>query len=132
MENNYDYDKQHRKGKLHAIQRIHAILDKGTFFELGSRITHDSKDFGMEHTFTPYDGVITGFGEVNGRKVGIYSQDFTVLGGSLGKQHGAKIARIIRMCIEAKCPVIGINDSGGARIQEGVHSLSEVWRHILL
>lgn len=124
MEKNYNYDKQHEKGKLHAIERIRKILDEGTFVEIGSQVTHDSKDFGMELVTTPYDGVITGFGDVSGRKVGIYSQDFTVMGGSLGKMHGVKIANIIKMCIEAKCPVIGINDSGGARIQEGVHSLA--------
>ena len=120
----YNYEKQHRKGKLHAMERIQALLDEGTFVEIGSLASHAREGFGIEQAVTPYDGVITGFGEVNGRKVGIYSQDFTILGGSLGKQHGAKIAGIIRLCIEARCPVIGINDSGGARIQEGVHSLA--------
>jgi acetyl-CoA carboxylase carboxyltransferase component len=124
MSKYYNYEKQHKKGKLHAIERIRALLDEGTFVEIGSKASHARVAFGIDQEVTPYDGVITGFGEINGRKVGIYSQDFTILGGSLGKQHGAKIANIIRMCIDARCPVIGINDSGGARIQEGVHSLA--------
>lgn len=124
MKMEYDYDKQHQKGKLHAIERIKSLVDDDSFFEIGSLASHDSKDFGMDKISTPYDGVITGFGKINDKKVGVYSQDFTILGGSLGKQHGIKIANIIRMCIEARCPVIGINDSGGARIQEGVNSLA--------
>jgi len=124
MQYKYNYEKQHKKGKYHAIERIYKLVDENSFFEIGSQITHDSKDFGMDKLSIPYDGVITGFGTICGRKVGIYSQDFTILGGSLGKKHGEKIANIIKMCIQIKCPVIGINDSGGARIQEGVHSLA--------
>lgn len=120
----YDFSKQHKKGKLHAIERIYEIVDKDSFYEIGSRIQSFSKDFGLADRSLPYDGVITGFGSVNGKRVYIYSQDFTVLGGSLGKNHGEKIANIIKLAITSKCPVIGINDSGGARIQDGVHSLA--------
>ena len=120
----YDIEKQHKKGKLHAIERINLILDKNSFVEIGSGITNFSEDYGLDKKDIPYDGVITGFGEINKRRVYIYSQDFTIMGGSLGKNHGEKIANIIKMAIEFRCPVIGINDSGGARIQEGVHSLA--------
>ena len=123
--NNYTYnvDKQHEKGKLHAIERINALCDKGTFNEIYSAARHTCTSFGMDKKEIPYDGVITGFGKINGKKVAVYAQDFTVQGGSLGKVHGQKIAELIEKAIEAKCPVIGINDSGGARIQEGVDAL---------
>ena len=123
-ERKYDLEKQHRKGKLHAIERIRLLLDEDSFTEIGSSVTHDCRHFGMDERVTPYDGVITGFGTVNDRKVCIFSQDFTIMGGSLGKEHGRKIANIIKLAIKSKCPVIGIKDSGGARIQEGVHSLA--------
>jgi len=123
-EGKYNLEKQHKKGKLHAIERINAILDKNSFIEVGANITSFSKEFGLEGRDIPYDGVITGFGTVDSKQVCIYSQDFTILGGSLGKNHGQKISNIIKMAIKSKCPVIGINDSGGARIQEGVHSLA--------
>ncbi|MBR1614429.1 MAG: methylmalonyl-CoA carboxyltransferase, partial [Treponema sp.] len=119
----YNIEKQHAKGKLHAIERINAILDEGSFMEIYSAARHQCTSFGMDKKDLPYDGVITGFGTVNGRKVAIYSQDFTVQGGTLGKVHGQKIAEVIKMAIEMKCPVIGVNDSGGARIQEGVDAL---------
>lgn len=119
----YDVKKQHAKGKLHAIERIHALCDEGTFMELYSGVQHNCTSFGMDGKDLPYDGVITGFGKVNGRPVAIYAQDFTVQGGSLGRMHGKKIAELIEKAIDARCPVIGINDSGGARIQEGVDSL---------
>ncbi|MBR4375361.1 MAG: acyl-CoA carboxylase subunit beta [Treponema sp.] len=119
----YNLEKQHAKGKLHVIERINAILDEGSFMEIYSGARHQCTSFGMDKKDLPYDGVITGFGTVNGRKVAIYSQDFTVQGGTLGKVHGQKIAEVIRMAIEMKCPVIGVNDSGGARIQEGVDAL---------
>lgn len=124
MKHTYLYEKQHKKGKLHAYERILKIVDENSFYEIGSNISNDGMDFGMEDVTAPYDGVITGFGKINGKIVGLYSQDFTILGGSLGRNHGEKIANIIKMCIQYKCPVIGINDSGGARIQEGVHSLA--------
>ena len=120
----YDIEKQHSKGKLHAIERIELLVDKNSFNEIGSEITHDCKQFGMDKKKAPYDGVITGFGRISGRDVAIYSQDFTIIGGSLGRMHGEKIGNLIQSAIEMGCPVIGINDSGGARIQEGVHSLA--------
>ena len=120
---NYDLEKQHAKGKLHAIERINALCDKDSFFEIYADAHHTCTSFGMDKKEIPYDGVITGFGKINGKKVAVYAQDFTVQGGSLGKVHGQKIAELIDKAIEARCPVIGINDSGGARIQEGVDSL---------
>ena len=120
---NYDLEKQHAKGKLHAIERINALCDKDSFNEIYSGARHNCTSFGMEKKEIPYDGVITGFGKINGKKVAVYAQDFTVQGGSLGKVHGQKIAELIDMAIKAKCPVIGVNDSGGARIQEGVDAL---------
>lgn len=119
----YNVEKQHAKGKLHAIERINTLCDKDTFFEIYSGVRHNCTSFGMENKEIPYDGVITGFGKINGRKVAVYAQDFTVQGGSLGLKHGQKIATLIEMAIQARTPVIGINDSGGARIQEGVDSL---------
>src|SRR5574344_1774854 len=119
----YNVEKQHAKGKLHAIERINTLCDKDTFFEIYSGVRHNCTSFGMENKEIPYDGVITGFGKINGRKVAVYAQDFTVQGGSLGLKHGPKIATLIEMAIQARTPVIGINDSGGARIQEGVDSL---------
>ena len=119
----YNVEKQHAKGKLHAIERINALCDKDSFMEIYSGVRHNCTSFGMESKDIPYDGVITGFGKINGRKVAIYAQDFTVQGGSLGLMHGKKIAELIDKAIQARCPVIGINDSGGARIQEGVRSL---------
>ncbi len=119
----YNLEKQHAKGKLHAIERINALCDKDSFKEIYSGVRHNCTSFGMEKKDIPYDGVITGFGKINGRKVAVYAQDFTVQGGSLGLMHGQKIAQIIEMAVAARCPVIGINDSGGARIQEGVDAL---------
>jgi acetyl-CoA carboxylase carboxyltransferase component len=119
----YNLEKQHAKGKLHAIERIAALCDKDSFHEIYSRASHQCTSFGMAGKEIPYDGVITGFGKINGRKVAVYAQDFTVQGGSLGKVHGQKIAELIDKAIEARCPVIGINDSGGARIQEGIDAL---------
>lgn len=120
----YQLEKQHAKGKLHAIERITGLLDKNSFREIQSGVTNLEATFGLKPGQFPYDGVITGYGSINGRKVFIYSEDFTVIGGTLGKQHGYKIANVIKLAIENRCPVIGINDSGGARIQEGVNALS--------
>ena len=119
----YNVEKQHEKGKLHAIERINALCDPDTFFEIYSSARHNCTSFGMDKKEIPYDGVITGFGKINGKKVAVYAQDFTVQGGSLGKVHGQKIAELIEKAIDARCPVIGLNDSGGARIQEGVDAL---------
>ncbi len=126
--NRYNLDKQHIKGKLHAIERICSIVDQDSFQEIKSEVSHiemglNGKSFGMEHSNTPYDGVITGFGEIRGKRVCIYAQDFTVMGGSIGERHGKKIADLVKMAIRCRCPVIGINDSGGARIHEGMRSL---------
>jgi acetyl-CoA carboxylase carboxyltransferase component len=119
----YNIAKQHEKGKLHAIERIKALCDQDTFMEIYSGVRHNCTSFGMDKKDLPYDGVITGFGKINGRKVAVYAQDFTVQGGTLGLMHGKKIAELIDMAVKARCPVIGINDSGGARIQEGVDAL---------
>lgn len=120
----YALDVQHKKGKLHAIERINMLLDKGSFQEFQSGVKNHENCFGIVSGQFSYDGVITGYGYINGKKVFLYAQDFTIIGGTLGKQHGEKIAHTIRMAIEHRCPVIGINDSGGARIQEGVNSLA--------
>lgn len=120
----YDLEKQHAKGKLHAIERIRGLLDANSFREIQSGVTNLEETFGLRPGLFPYDGVITGYGSINGRKVFIYSEDFTVIGGTLGKQHGYKIANVIKLAIENRCPIIGINDSGGARIQEGVNALA--------
>ena len=117
-------EKQHKLGKLHALERICMLLDEDSFREIGSNITNLEDAFNIKKGQFPYDGVITGYGTIGGQKVVIYSEDFTVIGGTLGKQHGFKIANAIRLAIESRCPVIGINDSGGARIQEGVNALA--------
>lgn len=116
-------EKQHQKGKLTARERIYFFLDKGSFEEIGLLVTHRSYDFGMENQRFPGDGVITGYGTVDGRLVYVYAQDFTVFGGSLSETHAEKICKIMDMAMKNGAPVIGLNDSGGARIQEGVKSL---------
>ena len=120
----YNMEKQHKLGKLHALERICMLLDKDSFREIGSNITNLEDAFNIRKGQFPYDGVITGYGTIGGQKVVIYSEDFTVIGGTLGKQHGYKIANAIKLAIQSRCPVIGINDSGGARIQEGVNALA--------
>ena len=120
----YNLEKQHSKGKLHAIERIEKLLDKNSFYEVGSSVSNYGSELGMEFATLPYDGVIAGSGLINGQPVYVYAQDFTVMGGTLGRQHGEKIAHVIELAIKSKCPVIGINDSGGARIQEGINSLA--------
>jgi propionyl-CoA carboxylase beta chain len=117
-------DKQHQQGKLTARERISLLLDEGSFQEIGGLVEHRSTNFGLEKQKFPGDGVITGYGNVHGRLVYVYSQDFTVLGGSLSETHAAKICRIMDMAMKNGAPIIGMNDSGGARIQEGVVSLS--------
>lgn len=116
-------DAQHSKGKLTARERIEVLLDEGSFEEFDMFVAHRCVDFGMEQQKYPGDGVITGWGTVNGRMVYVYSQDFTVLGGSLSETHAAKICKIMDMAIKNGAPIIGLNDSGGARIQEGVAAL---------
>ncbi|MEO0937958.1 MAG: acyl-CoA carboxylase subunit beta [Pseudomonadota bacterium] len=117
-------DAQHSRGKLTAHERIDLLLDEGSFEEFDMFVTHRCTDFGMEQSKPSGDGVVTGWGTVNGRQVYVFSQDFTVLGGSVSATHAAKICKIMDMAIENGAPVIGINDSGGARIQEGVDSLA--------
>ncbi len=117
-------EKQHEKGKLTARERLHFLLDEGSFQEIGSLVTHRTTEFGMDKHKAPGDGVVTGFGTINGRPVYVFSQDFTVFGGSLSETHAEKICRIMDLAMENGAPLIGLNDSGGARIQEGVRSLA--------
>ena len=114
---------QHAKGKLTARERISLLLDPGTFEELGMLVTHRSTNFGLDKQKFLGDGVVTGYGKVNGRLIYVFSQDFTVLGGSLAEAHAEKICKIMDLALENGAPVVGLNDSGGARIQEGVVSL---------
>jgi acetyl-CoA carboxylase carboxyltransferase component len=116
--------KQHQAGKKTARERLELLLDPGSFQEIGQFVTHRGTEFGMENLETPGEGVVTGSGLIDGRLVYIYSQDFTVMGGSLGEMHAAKICRIMDLALKTGAPLIGINDSGGARIQEGVDALN--------
>jgi propionyl-CoA carboxylase beta chain len=115
---------QHAKGKLTARERLEVLLDPGSFEEWGMFVEHRSQDFGMAEQKIPGDGVVTGFGTVNGRLVFVFSQDFTVFGGSLSEAHAEKICKIMDEAMKVGAPVIGLNDSGGARIQDGVASLA--------
>ena len=117
-------DKHHSQGKFTARERISKILDPGSFMEFDKFVTHNNSSFGMEKTKYLGDGVITGIGTINGQKVAIFSQDFTCWGGALGMAYAQKICKVMDFAIDNKVPVIGINDSGGARIQEGVESLA--------
>ncbi len=114
---------QHSKGKLSARERINLMVDKGTFREFDMLVHHHSHDFGLDKQVYYTDGVVTGYAKVNGRKIFLFSQDFTVLGGSLSAEHGKKICKMMDMAMKNGYPVIGLNDSGGARVQEGVISL---------
>lgn len=116
-------DRQHEKGKLTARERIDYLLDEGSFEEIGILVTHRTTDFGMENQKFYGDGVVTGYGTVNGRLIYVFAQDFTVFGGSLSETHAEKICKIMDMAVRVGAPLIGLNDSGGARIQEGVRSL---------
>ena len=116
-------DAQHAKGKLTARERLDVLLDEGSFEELDMYVEHNCTDFGMADQIVPGDGVVTGSGTVNGRLVFVYSQDFTVFGGSLSERHAGKICKVMDNAMKVGAPVIGLNDSGGARIQEGVASL---------
>ena len=115
---------QHSKGKLSARERIDLLLDEGSFEEFDMFVTHRCVDFGMEKQRPSGDGVVTGWGTINGRMIYVFSQDFTVYGGSLSETHAQKICKIMDMAVQNGAPVIGLNDSGGARIQEGVASLA--------
>src|SRR6476469_5680611 len=114
---------QHKKGKLTARERLDLLLDEGSFVELDRFVTHRSTDFGLDRQIIPGDGVVTGYGRIEGRLVYVFSQDFTVFGGSLSEAHAEKICKIMDLAMRNGAPVIGLNDSGGARIQEGVVSL---------
>ena len=116
-------ESQHAKGKLTARERIHFLLDEGSFEEMGMLVTHRSTNFGLDKQKFLGDGVITGYGTVNGRLVYVFAQDFTVLGGSLAEAHAQKICKLMDMALKNGAPLLGLNDSGGARIQEGVVSL---------
>ncbi|MCD6020226.1 MAG: methylmalonyl-CoA carboxyltransferase [Bacteroidetes bacterium] len=116
-------DAQHKKGKLTARERLHFLLDEGSFEEIGMMVTHRSKDFGLEKEQYLGDGVVTGYGTIHGRLVYVFSQDFTVFGGSLSETHAEKICKVMDLAMKNGAPFIGLNDSGGARIQEGVVSL---------
>lgn len=119
-------DEQHRKGKLTAHERIDRLLDPGTFNELDKFVIHRATDFGMEKNRPLGDGVVTGYGKINGRLVYVYAHDFTVLGGSLGEALMKKVVKVMDLSLKTGAPIIGLNDSGGARIQEGVSSLAGV------
>jgi len=116
--------KQHSEGKLTARERINLLLDEGSFVEIDAFVKHRSTNFGMDKVEAEADGVVTGYGTVDGRLVFVYAQDFTVRGGSLGEMHANKIVKVQQMAMKMGAPLIGINDSGGARIQEGVDALS--------
>src|SRR6476469_2330606 len=116
--------KQHEAGKLTARERIDLLLDPGSFQELDKLVTHRATDFGMADKKIPGDGVVTGYGRVEGRKVFVFSQDFTVFGGSLSGAYAQKICKVMDLATRVGAPVVGLNDSGGARIQEGVESLA--------
>jgi propionyl-CoA carboxylase beta chain len=116
-------DAQHAKGRLTARERLDILLDEGSFEEIDMYVEHNCTDFGMEEQKIPGDGVVTGSGTINGRLVYVFSQDFTVFGGSLSERFAQKMCKVMDMAMKVGAPVIGLNDSGGARIQEGVASL---------
>src|SRR5215212_624694 len=116
-------ERQRTRGKLTARERVDALLDPGSFVELDAFAVHRTSAFGMEQRRPLGDGVVTGYGTVDGRPVCLFAQDFTVFGGSLGEVFGEKIVKLMDLATKTGCPVVGINDSGGARIQEGVVSL---------
>ena len=116
-------EQQHAKGKLTARERVELLMDEGTFEELGKFVMHRGRDFGLDKEYYLGDGVVTGYGKVNGRLVYVFSQDFTVFGGSLSETHAEKIVKVMELAMKNGAPIIGLNDSGGARIQEGVVSL---------
>src|SRR3954447_17454601 len=116
--------RQHKDGKLSARERIELLLDEGSFEELDKLVEHRCRDFGMEDQVTPGDGFVTGYGRIEDRLVFVFAQDFTVFGGSLSETNALKICKIMDLALKTGAPVIGLNDSGGARIQEGVVSLA--------
>jgi acetyl-CoA carboxylase carboxyltransferase component len=117
-------NKQHEGGKLTARERIEKLVDPGSFVEIDAFVTHRCVEFGMDKVNAPADGVVTGYATIDNRPVYLYSQDFTVQGGSLGEMHAKKITKIMDMAMKMGCPILCLNDSGGARIHEGIDSLS--------
>ena len=117
-------EKQHASGKLTARERLDLLFDEGSFIEVDKFVEHRCTNFEMEKLDAPSDGVVVGYGNVDGRLVFAFAQDFTVVGGSLGEMHAAKICKVQDMALKMGAPIVGINDSGGARIQEGVDALS--------
>ena len=117
-------ERQHTRGKMTARERLEALLDPGSFYELDTFATHRATEFGLDRKRPLGDGVVTGWGQIDGRLVYVFAQDFTVLGGSVGEAHGRKICKVLDLALENGAPVIGLNDSGGARIQEGVDALA--------
>src|SRR6201988_1565510 len=116
--------RERASGRLSARERVEFLLDRGSFIELDKFKTHRCDDFGMDQRRVPGDGVVTGYGTVEGRQVCVFSQDFTVFGGSLSGAFAEKVCKVMDLAMKTGCPVVGINDSGGARIQEGVVSLA--------
>src|ERR1700724_4120534 len=116
--------RQHKEGKLSARERIELLVDENTFEEIDKLVTHRCRDFGMDEQVVPGDGFVTGYGRIDGRLVYVFAQDFTVFGGSLSESNAQKICKIMDLALKTGAPVIGLNDSGGARIQEGVVSLA--------
>jgi len=123
-------EQQHAKGKMTARERIQYLLDKDSFEEIDKFVVHRCHDFGMDKKKIPGDGVVTGYGTVDGRQVFVFSQDFTVFGGSLSGPFGEKVCKIMDLALKNGAPIIGLNDSGGARIQEGVVSLGSFKRNV--
>ncbi len=117
-------ERQHLAGKMSARERVELLLDEGTFEELDRLVVHDCRDFGMEEQKVPGDGFVTGYGEIDGRQVFVFAHDFTVMGGSLSASNAQKVCKVMDLAVKTGAPVIGLNDSGGARIQEGVASLA--------
>ena len=116
--------KQHAQGKMTARERIELFFDEGTFVELDQFVTHRCTNFGQEKKELPGEGVTTGYGTIDGRLVYVFAQDFTVEGGSLGEMHAAKIVKVQRLSLKMGAPLVGLNDSGGARIQEAIDALA--------
>src|SRR5712675_254511 len=117
-------ERQHQEGKLSARERVELLLDEGSFEELDKLVTHRCRDFGMEDQTVPGDGVVSGYGRIDGRQTYVFAQDFTVFGGSLSETNAQKICKVMDLALKNGAPVVGLNDSGGARIQEGVVSLA--------
>src|SRR4051812_40143377 len=116
-------EQQHQRGKLTARERLELLLDPGSFVEMDAFVTHRASDFGLDQERYLGDGVVTGHGQIDGRTVFVFSQDFTVFGGSLSEAHAEKICKVMDLGMKVGAPIVGLNDSGGARIQEGVVSL---------